>query len=120
MEENKNQEQPKKELAPDGRERVITENIPKEYVEIIDGKKKERQQLLNTFLQVSFQIAQAQKAQQELVNKLADVDQSFKGKLEWIMQKMKLHKMRDRNWRYDGRENFIGVYNPPKPKKEKK
>ena len=118
MEEKKNQEQPKEQLAPDGKPRVVTETIPEEYVKMLDEKKKERQGLLNQMLQVSFSIAQAQKAQQNLLEKIGNLDQSLKSKLEWVLQKMKLNRAKDRNWRYDGKNGFIGIYNPPKPKKK--
>ena len=130
MEENKNQEQPKglqvskevpkevkEQIAPDGKPRVITENIPKEHVEMLEEQKKNRQKFLNQFLQVSFQMAKAQEEQQKLLKKIDDFDNSFRGKIEWVMRKMKLNRMQNRAWRYDGRESFIGIYNPPKPKK---
>ena len=127
MEEQKPQEQPqvskempkevKEQLAPDGKPRVITENIPEEHLKVIDEQKANRQKLLNQFLQVSFQLAQTQKEQQKLLEKLDNFDNGFRGKIEWVMRKMKLNRMQNRVWRYDGRGAFIGIYNSPKPKK---
>ena len=107
----------KKQIAPDGKPRVITETIPEEYLKMIDEQKKVRQGLLNNMLQVSVKIAYAQKEQQKILQKIDDFDNSFRGKVEYIMKKMKLTKMQNRGWRYDGRGAFIGIYNPPKPKK---
>jgi len=118
MEEQKPQEQPKEQLAEDGKPRVITETIPAEYLKVIDEQKKNRQGLLNNFLQVSFQLATTQKEQQKIIDQLNDFDNSFRGKIEWVMRKMKLNKMQNRNWRYDGRESFIGIFNPPKSEKK--
>jgi len=109
-------EEVKNQTMSNGKKRVVTEKIPDKFVEKIQGGIKKKQQLTNQFLQLSVNIVNAQKAQRELIDRLKSNDDSISDTLKRAGQKMKLAKRTEYNWRFDGRDSFIGVYNPPKPK----
>ena len=110
-------EEVKNQVMPNGKKRVITEKIPDKYIKKIQEGIKKRQKLNQDFFQLSVNIVKAQKAQRELVDRLKANDDSVSDTLKRAGQKTKLQKNKEYNWRFDGRDSFIGVYNPPKPKK---
>jgi len=112
-EEVKNQE-------VDGKKRVVTKELPKKYLDKVNDKTKLRKQRVNEFLQLSYTIAQAQNRCQELVKEIESAEESARDSIQRAFKKLRLDKDKERAWRYDGRGNFIGVYNPTKPKEEKK
>lgn len=104
----------------DGKKRVITEKIPEKFAKKIAEKLALKNKRLQSFVQISFQLAKAQAMQQELLKDLKSVGESISGAINDSFKRLKLAKRKDYNWRFDGKENFVGVYNPPKPKKEEK
>ena len=110
-------EEVKNQVMPDGKKRVVTEKIPEKFVKRIQDGVKKKQKLTRDFLQISVNIVNFQRAQQELIDRLKSNDDNITETIKRAGQKMKLGKRKEYNWRYDGRDSFIGVYNPPKPKK---
>lgn len=118
MEVKKNVPEEVKNQKVDGKPRVITEKIPEKQLTKIQDALKKKQKYLNQFLQLSLQIVNAQAEQRDLQKRLSDNDQSYKSRVEDAYKKMKLSKNKDYGFRFDGRDSFIGVHNPPK-KEEK-
>lgn len=111
-------EEVKNQKTPDGRPRVITEKIPEKFVKKIKEKLALKNKRLQAFVQLSFTIAQAQKKQQESLDLLKSVGDSISDAINQAFKRMKLGKKKEYRFRYDGRDSFIGVMNPPKPKKK--
>ena len=112
-------EEVKNQIMPNGKKRVVTEKISDKFVKKIHETIRKKQKLTNQFLQLSIKVVQAEKAQQELLETLRATSNDTITVLQRASQKMKLQKRKDYNWRFDGRDSFVGVYNPPKPKSVK-
>ena len=118
MEIRKNMpEEAKNQKTPDGRPRVITEKIPDNLIKDITEKIKKKSGLLHGFVQMALQIANSQEAQRDTLNKMKNQEQVINSAINYAYRKMKLGKKKGYQFRFDGRENFIGVYNPSNPKK---
>ena len=109
-----------KELTVDGKPRVITEKIPDNLVKDIMEKIKKKSGLLQHFVQMALRIANAQVEQNKTLEKMKNQEQVIGSAINHAYRKMKLGKKKGYSFRFDGRENFIGVYNPPKPKPQPK
>ncbi len=110
-------EEVKNQIMPNGKKRVVTEKMPDKFIKKIQDGIKKKQQLTGQFLQLSVNIVKAQKAQRELIDRLTANGDSIKDTLSRASQKLRLQKRKEYNWRFDGRDSFVGVYNPSKPKK---
>ena len=118
LEENiKNEEEVKNQMI-DGKKRVVTEKLPEKFAKKIAEKLVLKKKRLQAFVQVSLQIANANEKQQEILRDLKSAGASISSVIQDSFKRLKLNKRPEYNWRFDGKENFIGVYNPPKPKKE--
>ena len=100
----------------DGKPRVITEKIPEKLAKKITEKLQLKGKRMQQFLQLSVNIVNAQKKQQELVGLFKSVEDSVSDTLKRAFKKLGLAKKKEYSFRFDGRDSFIGVYNPPKPK----
>ncbi len=103
-----------------GKKRVITEKIPEDLVKDIKEKMKKKNGLLQNFLRVALSIANANTQQALLLEKMKSQEDVIGSAINHAFRKMKLKKNPEYQFRFDGRDSFIGVYNPPKPKVEKK
>ncbi len=103
-----------------GKKRVVTKEFPEKLKKKMEEKMKLKQKRLKEFVGYSFNIAQAQAKQQEILKTLASVEESVKDTMKRAFKKLRLANEKDYNWRFDGRNSFIGVYNIPKPKPEAK
>jgi len=103
-----------------GKPRVITEKIPENLVKDIKEKIGKKNNLLQAFLRISLQIAGANAQQGQILEKMKNSEEVISSAINNAFRKMKLKKKAEYRFRFDGRENFIGVYNPPKPKKPEK
>ena len=101
-----------------GKPRVITEKIPEKFIKKIAEKLALKNKRLHAFVQVSFQIAKGQETQQVILRDLKSVGDSLSDAIKDAYKKLKLAKKVEYKFRFDGKENFIGVMNPPKTKKE--
>lgn len=108
----------KKILGPDGKEikkiEKVEKIVPEDVKEKIDEKRKERQALLNEYLDVSLQRASAIKREQELLHKLENVTKSLNSKIEYAASKLKLKDDKDYSYKYSSDGKFVGY-----PKKKK-
>lgn len=104
----------------DGKLRIITEKIPDNLIKDIKEKLKKKSGLLQSFLQMALRIGNAQKEQSITLDKMKNQEQVINSAINHAHRKMKLGKKKEYQWRFDGKENFIGIYNPPKPKKPEK
>jgi len=119
MEISKNMpEEVKNQKTPDGKPRVITEKIPEKLAKKITEKLQLKGKRIQQFLQLSVSIAKAQQKQQEFLGLFKSVEDSISDNLQRAFKKLGLKKKTDYQFRFDGRDSFIGVYNPPKPKKK--
>ncbi len=118
MEVKKNMpEEVKNQIMPNGKKRVITEKLPDKLLKKYQDGIKKKQKLSQDFFRFSVNIISAQKAQRELVERMKATDDSIKDTVDRASQKLRLQKRTDYKWSFDQRDSFIGVYNPPKPKK---
>jgi len=118
MEVRKDMPEEVKNRMVNGKKRVVTERIPEKLVKKITEKLALKRKRLQIFVKLAFQIAQAQKKQQETLGLLTSVEDSISDILNRAYKKMRLANRKEYTWRFDGKENFIGVYNPPRPKKK--
>jgi len=119
MEISKNiPEEIKNQKTPDGKPRVITEKIPEDLVKDIKEKIGKKNGLLQNFLRISLQIANANTQQAQLLEKMKNQEDVIGSAINHAFRKMKLKKKAEYQFRFDGKENFVGVYNPPRPKKK--
>ena len=114
METRKNMPEEVKNEIVDGKKRVVTVALPEKQQKIIAEKKQKKQALIRKYLQVSFNVTRGQKDMQKIFDEISEIEQSIGSRIQDGFKKLKLQKKKDRQWRYDGRDSFIGVLNPPK------
>ncbi len=107
--------------TPKKREEIkpVVEKIPEKLLIAINEVVNKKRTLLNQFLQVSFRVVNAQKQQKDMSDKLNNNAQSIGQKIQYAFKKMKLGKRKQYQWKYDGKDAFIGQL-IPKPKTDKK
>jgi len=110
----------KKQTAPDGSPRVITKELPEKFKKKVEEKTVLRKKRLQEYLQISLQVGAMQDRLAELRKDLNSVGDSIQDAVKNGFKKLRLDRDKTRRWRFDGRTSFIGVYNPPKPKKDTK
>jgi GTP1/Obg family GTP-binding protein len=104
----------------DGKQRVITENIPQNFLEDIEKENKKMEQLSHQFFSSSRQHVKLGDMLQELETKLHDAEEMRKKIYEHAFNKLKLAKRKDYRWQLKG-NSFVGILNiPPKPQEEVK
>jgi len=104
----------------DGKKRVVTVPMPKKIAEALAKKLDQKGKLIQKFFQISMSVVKAQRALVDVSKQLEDIEVSVNGRMKDGFKKLRLDKQKDRQWRFDGRSNFIGVYNPPPKKVEPK
>lgn len=102
----------------DGKKRVITEKIPEKFAKKITEKLQLKGKRIQQFFQLSLTVAKAQQKQQETLQLFKSVEDSIADTLKRAFKKLGLTKKQKEgyNFRFDGKDSFIGVYNPPRPK----
>ena len=112
VEENKveKKEQPK----------PIEVKIPDDIVKIINELKNKKAQLINQFLNISFQLAEMQDAQKTTKDKVKSTDDQIRQKIQYSFDKLKLKKRTQYRWSYNGSDTFVGHLVPEPPKTEEK
>jgi len=118
METRKEMPEEVKNQMVNGKKRVITEKIPENLAKDLKTKRDKKNTLLQGFLRLSLQIANAEAQQVQMLEKIKNQEQVIGSAIEHSFKKMKLRKQSEYQFRFDGKENFIGIYNPPKPKKK--
>lgn len=113
-------EEVKNQKTPDGKPRVITEKIPENLVKDIKEKVGKKNGLLQNFLRVSLQIAGANAQQVQLLEKMKNQEQVISSAINHAFSKMKLKKKTEYQFRFSGKDEFIGVFNPIKKKVQSK
>ena len=99
----------------------VVEKIPEDIVKIITDLKAKKNQLINLFLRLSFQLGELQDKTNETRNKAKDTDKQISQKVDYAFNKLRLKKRNTYKWSYDSnKESFIGALIPEKPKKEVK
>lgn len=104
----------------DGKKRVVTVPLPKKITEALAKKLDQKGKLIQKFFQISMSVVKGQRAMMDISKQLEDIETSINGRMKDGFKKLRLDKQKDRQWRFDGRSNFIGVYNPPKKVAPKK
>ena len=99
-----------------GKPRVITEKIPEKIAKKITEKLQLKGKRIQQFFQLSLTIARAQQKQQEFLQLFKSVEDSVSENLKRAFKKLGLAKKTEYLFRFDGRDSFIGVYNPIKKK----
>lgn len=117
MEVRKNMPEEVKNQIIDGKKRVVTVSLPEKHKKIIEDKQTKKRTLAQQFYKISLNLVKGQKAVQDIVTQMENLDKSIGDRIQDGFKKLRLGKKKDRQWRFDGKGSFIGVYNPPKPKK---
>lgn len=117
METRKEMPEEVKNQIIDGKKRVVTVALPEKIKNGIDEKKKQKGQLAQKFFQISLNVTRGQTVMQDISKQMEGIDESIKGRVQDGFKKLRLGKQKDRQWRFDNRDSFIGVYNPPPKKK---
>ncbi len=106
-----------------GKQRVITEKVPEKYMKKLQENNKKKQELLNKMLKVSVKevdvrqkLANIRKEQEDIGQQIINNRNSVQQILSGAFKKLKLGKRKEYNWQFK-QNSFVGVYNPPKPKK---
>jgi len=95
--------------------------IPDDILKVINDLKAEKGQLINQFLNLSFQVGELKDRQDETRKKVKDNNEQTSQKIKYAFDKLKLKKRKNYRWGFDGkRDIFIGTLIPEKPKKEEK
>ena len=105
----------KKEVA-----KPLEVKIPDDIVKIMDELKAKKGQLVNQFLNLSFQLGELTDKQDETRNKVKSTNEQIGQKIKYAFDKLRLKKRKNYRWGYNGKDTFTGTLIPEKPKKEEK
>ena len=95
----------------------VIETIPHKILDVMNKLKKDKNQLFNQMLNVSFQVVEMQKQQIVISDKIKSNNDAFRDSIKDAGRKLRLQKRKNYRWRFDGKESFIGELIPEKPKK---
>lgn len=95
----------------------VVETIPEGILKIIIDLKAKKGQLVNQFLNVSFQLAELQDKQKDVKDKVKSTNQQIGQKIKYAYDKLKLKKRKNYRWSYNGGDSFTGTL-IPEPKKK--
>jgi len=102
----------------DGKKKVVTVLLPEKQKTVIEAKREERNKLAQRFYQISINVTKGQRMLNEISIRMEEIDTLIGDRIKEGFKKLKLDKQKERQWRFDGRDSFIGIYNPPPKKKE--
>jgi len=85
---------------------------------IITDLKTKKGQLVNQFLNISFQLAELQDKQKVTKDKVKSTNEQIGQKIKYAFDKLRLKKRKNYRWSYNGGDSFIGNLVPEKPKKK--
>lgn len=97
---------------------TINEAIPKKLLNPILDAEKNSRKLNRELHNLTIQILALRNRQEKTFKSLQTAGTSIRSKIERAFKKMKLGKKKQYNWRFDGKESFIGI-NRPEPTKKK-
>lgn len=95
----------------------VVEKIPEGILKIITDLKAKKSQLINQFLNISFQLTEIQDRQKDTKDKVKSTNQQISQKVKYAFDKLKLKKRKNYDWSYKGGDSFIGTL-IPEPKKK--
>ncbi len=114
MEVRKEMPEEVKNQVIDGKKRVVTIPIPKKEEDIIAEKKKKRNVLAQNLYKLSYNVLKGKRELVKIQEEMENLDAQIGTRIRKCADKLKLKKQPERQWRFDGKASFIGVYNPPK------
>lgn len=94
--------------------------IPDDIVKKITELKTKKGQLINQFLNLSFQLGELTDRTNETRNKVKSTNEQIGQKVKYAFDKLRLKKRKNYRWGYNGGDSFVGTLIPEKPKKEEK
>lgn len=97
----------------------VIEKIPEGILKIIKELKAKKGQLINQFLNLSFQLSELQDKQKDTKDKVKNTDGQIGQKVKYAFDKLRLKKRKNYRWSYNGGDAFTGTL-IPEPKKEEK
>ena len=92
----------------------VVERIPDKIVEKLDKIKADIEETNNEFFQLATQLVGIQERLALLKKRREEKSQSYNSTLDFTAGKLRLKKRTEYNWRYNGRDAFIGI-EVPKP-----
>ena len=92
--------------------------IPEGILKVITDLKTKKGQLINQFLNLSFQLAELQDKQKETKDKVKNANEQIGQKIKYAFDKLRLKKRKNYRWGYNGGDSFIGTLIPEQPKKK--
>lgn len=97
----------------------VVEKIPEGILKVITDLKTKKGQLINQFLNLSFQLGELTDKVNETRNKVKSTNEQIGQKVKYAFDKLKLKKRKNYRWSYNGGDSFLGNL-IPEPKKEEK
>ena len=94
--------------------------IPEGILKVIADLKTKKGQLVNQYLNLSFQVDELTSKKNEKRNKVKDTSERIGQKIKYAFDKLKLKKRKNYRWGYNGGDSFVGNLVPEKPKEPKK
>ena len=85
------------------------EKIPEKIVEKLGTIKKDIEEINSEFFNLANQLVGIQDRLQTLKRRREEKGENYSSTLNFAAGKLKLKKRTDYNWRFDGKDSFIGV-----------
>jgi len=92
--------------------------IPEGILKVITDLKAKKGQLINQFLNISFQLGELADRQNEARSRVKNNNEQIGQKIKYAFDKLKLKKRKNYRWVYNGKDSFVGNLIPEKPKKK--
>jgi len=98
----------------------VIEKIPDGILKVINELKAKKNQLINQFLNLSFQVGELEDRRDETRNKVKSTNEQISQKVKYAFDKLRLKKRKNYRWGYSGGDSFIGTYYEQKDNEKSK
>ncbi len=98
----------------------VVKRLPEDTVKKLEEYGKKRQELTRQLLNLSIQEISVHKAKEQTLDTINNSEKGFQKTLQQAFKKLKLHKKPGYEWRFNGKDEFLGYPKPPKAKAEEK
>lgn len=112
--------EPKVEVTKSEPPKPLEVEIPEKIAKHLKDLDMKRRNLVNAFVNLSFQVVDLQTQQKDTRDKINNTTEAVNAKIKYAFDKLKLKKKIQYRWSYDAKNlKFIGVLKPkPRPKPE--
>ncbi len=103
-----------------GKPKILSVPLPEKIKDIIIDRYKQKQKLIQRYLQISINVDKGVMEKTKIVTELQNIDASISDRISEGFRKARLEKQKDYQWRFNGQDGFEGTLIEKTPDQSKK